>query len=135
HDDTDLVGPEAQRDRVDLNAPLDRARGAKRAVGYAPLPRRPALAEDLVQIGVADHLEEGLALASRRVETEHRARALVHEQDDVAAVDRDDALDHAVEDRGGLCLLVPEIVDVLAQPRRQAVERTTERARSEAATS
>src|SRR5712692_9822046 len=102
-------------------------RSTELAMRDAALARRPALAKHLVQLRVADDLEEGFSLAARRVEAEHGPRPLVHQEDDVAAVDGNDAFDHAVEDRGGLRLLVPEIVDLLPEPRRQAVERPPER--------
>src|SRR5205814_1649263 len=85
--------------------------------------------ERLVQLRVADDLEEGFALAARRVEPEHGSRPLVQEKNDVAPVDGDDALDHPVEDRGRLRLLVAEIVDLLAQPGREPVKRPAERVR------
>src|SRR5439155_16427386 len=95
---------------------------------HAALARRPTLAKQLVELRVADDLQEGLPLAARRVQAEPGTRPLVQEKDHVAAIDGDDALDHAVENRGRLRLLVPEIVDLLPKPRRQPVERASERA-------
>ena len=42
------------------------------------------------------------------------------------AVHRDDALDHPVEDRGDLRALLLEVLDLLAQPRREDVQRPAE---------
>src|SRR5207244_7449723 len=114
HDDADLALAQAERHRVHLNAPLDRAGEPELAIRDAALAGGAALAERLVQLRVADDLEEGFALAARRVEPEHGSRPLVQEKNDVAPVDGDDALDHPVEDRGRLRLLVAEIVDLLA---------------------
>ena len=123
--------PRAQRQR---RGPRARARPAPRgapragARGRAPPPR--LVPEHLVQLGVPDHLEERLALAAHRAEAEDGARPLVHQQDVLVAVDRDDALDHPVEDRGDLGLLLLEVLDLLAQPRGQDVERAARACRS-----
>src|SRR5439155_968531 len=62
-----------------------------------------------------------------RAEAEHRARPLVDQEDRVVTVHREHALDHLVEDRGGLRLLLLEVLDLLAQPRRHRVERPAQR--------
>src|SRR5918995_1834599 len=90
--------------------------------------RGTAGAEDLVQVGVADHLQERLALTAAGADAEHRASPLVHEQDALLAVDGHHPLHHAVENRGGLGALGLEVGDLLAQPQHHHVERPSERA-------
>ena len=54
-----------------------------------------------------------------------RARSFISE-DVLVAVHRDDALDHPVEDRGDLRALLLEVLDLLAQPRREDIQRPAE---------
>src|SRR5207248_10695802 len=82
----------------------------------------PGRTKDLVQVGVADHLRERLALSTAGAHAEHRARTLVHQQDALVRVHRDDALHDAVENGRGLGALLLEVVDLLAQPRHHRVE-------------
>ena len=100
----------------------------RRPLGRRLRPRRARLAKRVVEIGVADHLEERLPLQPARAQVEHGAGALVHQEDVVVAVHRDHALHHAVEDGGGLGLLLGEVLDLLAQPGREHVEGASERA-------
>src|SRR5437016_2828705 len=90
--------------------------------------RDPALTKDLVQLRVADHLEERLPLAAAGADAEHRPRALVHEHDALVAIHGNHALHHAVEDGAGLGALLLEVADLLPQTRRHDVQGASERA-------
>src|SRR5207237_9776459 len=85
HVDTDLVRAQAERHRVHLQSALDRAREPELAMRDVAPVDPAALAERLVQLRVADHLQERLALPTRRVEAAHGPGPLAHPQDDVAA--------------------------------------------------
>ena len=123
HDRAGLAGAEAQRHRIDLQHAGHRVAQAQLAAQGDLLAAGARRAEQLVQLGAADHLRQRLALAARRAHAEHRARALVHEHDALVRVHRDHALDHAVEDGGGLGALLLEVVDLLAQPGHHHVQR------------
>ena len=128
HDQAPLVAPERERQRLDLEHAPGRRGEAHLAPQHETGRPRAAVPEQLVQLDVSDHLEKRLALAAHRAEPEDGARPLVHQEDVLVAVHRDDALDHPVEDRGDLRALLLEVLDLLAQPRREDVQRPAERA-------
>jgi len=126
HDQAPLVAPERERQRLDFEHAPGRRGEAHLAPQHAAGRPGAAVAEQLVQLDVSDHLEKRLVLASHRAEPEDGARPLVHHEDVLVAVHRDDALDHPVEDRGDLRALLVEVLDLLAQPRRKDVQRPAE---------
>jgi hypothetical protein len=133
HGHPGLAGPQPQGHRVHLQDALDRSAQAQLAAHHRRLrgradPRRAPLAEHGVEVRVANHLEKRLALHVPRLQVEHRPRPLVHEQDVIVSIHRDDALDHPVEDGGGLRLLLGEVLDLLPEARGEHVERAAERA-------
>ncbi|OGL21433.1 MAG: hypothetical protein A3G44_11665 [Candidatus Rokubacteria bacterium RIFCSPLOWO2_12_FULL_73_47] len=128
HHDAGLRARQAQRHRVHLEPPVGRPGEPELVARDAGRPRRADGPEEVVQGRVADDLEERSALEARRVEAEHGARPLVHQEDRVAPVHREHALDHAVEDRGRLGLLLLEVADLLAEPPHHRVERPAQRA-------
>src|SRR3989338_540150 len=128
HHDAGLRARQAQRHRVHLEPPVGRPGEPELVARDAGRPRRADGPEEVVQGRVADDLEERSALEARRVEAEHGARPLVHQEDRAAPVHSEHALDHAVEDRGRLGLLLLEVADLLAEPPHHRVERPAQRA-------
>ena len=129
HDaDAGLVAGQHERHRVHLDACAAPARaaaprdGRRRRPPLTRLPRRIACRSPLRMTSM-----KGLPFAAGG-QAEDRARALVHREDAVVPVDRDDALHHGVEDRGGLRALLLEVGDLVDEARRHRVERAAERA-------
>ena len=90
----------------------------------------PAARTSLHQIEeplLPDHLEEGAALGAPVLHAEHRTGRRVEQEDAASVVQRDHALDHAVEDRAHLGLLVGQALDLLAERHGRPVERDPER--------
>jgi hypothetical protein len=128
HHHAGLLTAEAERDPVHLHRALGGAGQPELPARHPTHPGRPALAQERVEIGVADHLQERLALAPGGPETEQGAGPLVHENDMVAPVDGDHAFHHAVQDGAHLGLLLLESLQPLPEAQGHGIEGAPQRA-------